>query len=90
MGSSMLALRPDVSIEKICVFPASVFLGASDDLLNSQTRAHALSRHINTGLFKRQGRVYFETIRGGGVSKFFVPDSELPMISGMYRCRETD
>jgi hypothetical protein len=28
--------------------------------------------------------VYFETMWKGGVYKFFIPDSELPMISGMY------
>ena len=66
---------------------SAAFLGANCEHLNSQTRVytHTLSRHINTGLFKQQGRVYFETIWRGGVSKFFIADSELPMISGMYK-----
>lgn len=90
MGSSMSASRLDVS--NVAGDDMGVFLGQrfplQTTITSTDNRAHIHRPcHTNTGLFKQQGRVYFETMWKGGVYKFFIPDSELPMISGMYTWR---
>ena len=86
MGSSMSASRLDVSSvagEVMGVSLGLLFL-CKRQLTIARAHIHTLPCHTKTGLFKQQGRVYFETMWKGGVYKFFIPDSELPMISGTY------
>ncbi len=66
-----------VSVEtgRKCFMCVGWLVGVSFLLLTLSTLPH-------TGLFKQQGKVYFETMWKGAVYKFFISDTELPMISG--------